>query len=89
MAAMKRRTPTRPTYMVPIRSSWEKVDRSAVMPVDRPTVAKAETTSKIMDRKVNPGSKMAISRVTPKTSPPEPTTTLMALRMRWEGISRW
>lgn len=39
--------PTRPTYMSSTSISWADSGNSAVMPVDRPTVAKAEITSKI------------------------------------------
>ena len=39
--------PTRPRYIRTISVSWPLGGRLAVMPVDRPTVAKAETTSKM------------------------------------------
>lgn len=39
--------PTRPTYISSTSISWAMGGRSAVMPVDKPTVPKAEMTSKM------------------------------------------
>lgn len=46
MAAINNNTPTRPKYMVKTMASFAKTDKLEVIPVDKPTVAKAETTSK-------------------------------------------
>lgn len=72
--------PTRPMYISRISISWAESGRSAVMPVDRPTVAKAEITSK-MTRSV------AISVVCRMNTVPSTTTALLrtstVMAWRW------
>ncbi len=63
--------PILPTNMETMRTNLEGIDNPAVMPVDKPTVAKAEVASNNTSMNSSMGSKMVIQNVQKNTNEAE------------------
>ena len=85
---MRIRILTLPTYIANTKINLEARAKLLVIPVDKPTVAKAEITSNKIGSRVSSLSIEAIKIVTITIEAPVPKTTATALRIKVLGTSR-
>ena len=71
--------PSLPMYMIRISSSLLHGLKPGVIPVDRPTVPKAEVISSMMSPKGIPGSSMHMAKIPVNTTRADSAVTIAAL----------
>ena len=83
------KAPSLPVYMTRMMTNFPAVLKSGVMPVESPTVPKAETTSKISCIRVQSGSRIHMRKVATQTTAPESSVIMHALKIFCLEMLRW